>query len=96
MSRDPAPAKGRRKSSRRRLARELRFWRPYVGFLCCYSLSASAIVVAEWTTIAADAVERIGAAPSVAAGPHFTISISSTSKASAAPGRIRGGAPRLP
>jgi hypothetical protein len=96
MSRDPAPAKGRRKSARRRLACELRLWRPFLGFLFCYSLSAAAILVSEWTTTAADEAERASRRPNVAAGPHFTISMSSTSNASAAPGRIRGGAPRLP
>lgn len=84
MIRENAPRKARRKSARRRLGRELRLWLPFVGLLTCYSLSATAIVVSERTTIASSA------------GDHFTISISSTSNASAAPGRMRGGAPRLP
>ena len=86
MVREHAPRKGRRKPSRRRLAREFRLWRPFLGLLTCYSLSATAIVVTERTAVASSA----------GASDHFTISISSTSNASAAPGRIRGGAPRLP
>ncbi len=87
MLREHAPRKGRRKSSRRRLGRELRLWLPFLGLLTCYSLSATAIVVSERTTIGSGAD---------ASDHFFTISISSTSNASAAPGRMRGGAPRLP
>ena len=83
---DSATRKGRRKSSSRRLGRELRLWLPFLGFVCCYSLSATAIVVSERTTIESRE----------ASSAHFTISSSSTSKESAAPGRMRGGAPRLP
>lgn len=80
------PGKGRRKSTSRRRGRDLRLWLPFLGLVSCYSLSATAIVVSERTT-----------APSRLANPdHSTISISSTSNDSAAPGRMRGGAPRLP
>lgn len=81
-----APARGRRKSSHRRLGRDLRLWLPFFGLVSCYSLTATAIVVSERTT----------AASRPASPDHLTISISSTSNDSAAPGRIRGGAPRLP
>lgn len=84
MIRPHAPRKGRRKSARRRIGRELRLWLPFLGLFTCYSLSATAIVVTERTAI------------TPRAGDYFTISISSTSNASAAPGRMRGGAPRLP
>lgn len=83
---DPTPRKGRRKSSSRRLGRELRLWLPFLGFVCCYSLSATAIVVSERTTIGSRE----------AAIAHSTISISSTSNDSAAPGWMRGSMPRLP
>lgn len=87
MKPELAPGKGRHKSSSRRLGRDLRLWLPFLGLLCCYSLSATAIVVSERST-PASASERRG---------HFlTISISSTSNESAAPGRMRGGAPRFP
>lgn len=76
---DPATRKGRRKSSSRRLGRELRLWLPFLGFLCCYSLSATAIVVSERTTVESRE----------ASSAHFTISSSSTSKESAAPRGIR-------
>lgn len=87
MKPELAPGKRRHKSSSRRLGRDLRLWLPFLGLFCCYSLSATAIVVSERTT------------PASAPGrsDHFlTISISSTSNESAAPGRMRGGAPRLP
>jgi hypothetical protein len=86
MIREHTRGKGRRKSTRRQLGRDFRLWLPFLGFLTCYSLSATAIVVSERTTIASSA----------GASDHFTISSSSTSNASAAPGRMRGGAPRLP
>lgn len=79
-----APAKGRRKSSARRLGRDFRLWLPFLGLVSCYSLSATAIVVSERTT----ALSR------PASPDHLTISISSTSNESAAPGRMRGGMPR--
>ena len=83
---EPVPGKGRRKSIARRRGRDLRLWLPFLGLVSCYSLSATAIVVSERTT-----------AHSRPASPdHSTISISSTSNDSAAPGRMRGGAPRLP
>jgi len=85
---DPRPAKGRRKSSSRRLGRELRLWLPFFGFVCCYSLSATAIVVSERATL--------GSGDAASAQFAFTISSSSTSNDSAAPGMMRGGAPRLP
>ena len=79
--------KGRHKSKSRRLGRELRLWLPFLGLLCCYSVSATAIVVTELVTLESRAE----------AEAHFlTISSSSTSNASAAPGMMRGGAPRLP
>lgn len=81
------PGKGRHKSKSRRLGRELRLWLPFLGLLCCYSLSATAIVVTELVTLESR--------PEAEA--HFlTISSNSTSNASAAPGMMRGGAPRLP
>jgi hypothetical protein len=86
MNLESASGIRRRKSSSRRIGREVRLWLPLLGFACCYSLSATAIVVSERTTIESrDARET-----------HLTISISSTSNDSAAPGRMRGGAPRLP
>lgn len=87
MRADRKPEKGRHKSRSRRLARELRLWLPFLGLLCCYSLSATAIVVTELVTVESRPE----------AGTHFlTISSNSTSNASAAPGMMRGGAPRLP
>lgn len=86
MHLEPASRNGRRKSSSRRVGREIRLWLPFLGLVCCYSLSATAIVVSERTT--SESREERDA--------HFTISISSTSNESAAPGRMRGGAPRLP
>lgn len=85
MFQDCSSAKSRHKSSARRLGRDLRLWMPFIGLLCCYSLSATAIVVSERTTI--------GSRPTA---DHSTIASNSTSKASAAPGRMRGGMPRLP
>lgn len=87
MKPELAPGKGRRKSSSRRLGRDLRLWLPFLGLVSCYSLSATAIVVSERTTAASKGSRT----------DHFsTISISSTSNESAAPGWMRGGAPRLP
>ncbi len=80
------PGKGRRKSIARRRGRDLRLWLPLLGLVSCYSLSATAIVVSERTTIPSRRESS----------DHSTISISSTSNDSAAPGRMRGGAPRLP
>lgn len=81
-----SPVRIRRKSRSRRLARDLRTALPFVGFLCCYSMSATAIVMTEWIALESDA----------AAEAHFlTISSSSTSNVSAAPGGMRP-APRLP
>lgn len=87
----------RHKSGERRLRRDLRIWLPLFGFLCCYSISATAIVVTELVASIASARGASGLA-SVASGPdHFlTISSSSTSKTSAALGGMRGNAPRLP
>ncbi len=86
MNLEPTSRNGRRKSSSRRFGREIRLWLPFLGLVCCYSLSATAIVVSERTT--SESREERDA--------HFTISISSTSNESAAPGRMRGGAPRFP
>ena len=86
MNLEPTSRNGRRKSSSRRFGREIRLWLPFLGLVCCYSLSATAIVVSERTTIKSREERDV----------HFTISISSTSNESAAPGRMRGGAPRLP
>ncbi len=86
MNLEPTSRNGRRKSSSRRFGREIRLWLPFLGLVCCYSLSATAIVVSERTTIESREERDV----------HFTISISSTSNESAAPGRMRGGAPRLP
>lgn len=86
MNLEPVSRNGRRKSSSRRFGREIRLWLPFLGLVCCYSLSATAIVVSERTTIESREERDV----------HFTISISSTSNESAAPGRMRGGAPRLP
>ena len=85
MFQESSLEKGRRKSPARRFGRDLRLWMPFVGLLCCYSLSATAIVVSERTAI--------GSRP---AADQSTMASSSTSKASAAPGRMRGGMPRLP
>ena len=76
---DPTTRNTRRKSSSRRLGREFRLWLPLLGFLCCYSLSATAIVVSEGTT--SESRE--------ASSAHFTISSNSTSKESAAPRGMR-------
>ena len=86
MNLQPASRRGRRKSSSRLVGREVRLWLPFLGFVCCYSLSATAIVVSERST--SESRQEHDA--------HLTISISSTSNESAAPGRMRGGAPRLP
>lgn len=76
----------RRKSKSRCVARDLRAALPFVGLFCCYSISATAIVMTE----------RIALESRDALEDHFlTISSSSTSKASAAPGGMRP-APRLP
>jgi hypothetical protein len=89
---------GRRKSRSRRLGRELRLWLPFLGLLCCYSLSATAIVVTERVTLESRTTANASEASEASeASDHLvTISSSSTSKASAAPGMMRGGAPRLP
>lgn len=77
----------RHKPVSRCLRNDLRLWLPLLGFLCCYSLSATAIVVTE----------RASTDPQIPEMAHFlTISSSSTSNASAAPGRMRGGEPPLP
>lgn len=81
-----SPVTIRRKSRSRCRARDLRTALPFVGFLCCYSMSATAIVMTE----------RIALEAGGDASGHFlTISSSSTSKLSAAPGGMRP-APRLP
>lgn len=78
----------RAKSRSRRLRRDLRLWLPAIAFACCYSLSATAIAVAERLWLAPLGRESVGY--------FLTISSSSTSNASAAPGLMSGGAPRLP
>lgn len=81
------PGNGRHKSRSRRMAREWRLWLPFIGLLCCYSLSATAIVVTELATLESRPEQET----------HFlTISSSSTSKTSAAFDLMRGGMPRLP
>jgi hypothetical protein len=86
MSRDPARVRARRKSNARRLGRDVRLWLPFLGLVGCYSLSATAIVVSERATNASPADEA----------DHLTISISSTSNVSAAPGGISGDGLWLP
>jgi hypothetical protein len=86
MRRERSSGTIRRKSKTRCMARDLRVTLPFVGFFCCYSMSATAIVMTE----------RIALESRAALESHsFTISSSSTSKASAAPGGMRP-APRLP
>ena len=78
----------RAKSRSRRMRRDLRLWLPAIAFAFCYSLSATAIAVAERVWLDAPGRETVGYS--------LTISSSSTSNASAAPGLMSGGAPRLP
>jgi hypothetical protein len=79
--------RGRRKRISRRLARDVRTLAPLLGVLLCFVSSASAIVTAEKLPVARTRAAR--AERSAPNPDYLTISISSTSKLSAAPAGIR-------
>ena len=79
MSLEAETWRGRHKRPSRRLLRDLRAFLPVIGVLFCFASSATVIVAAE----------KVPLHKKVESGGYFMISMSSTSKLSAAPAGIR-------
>ncbi len=79
MSPESAPWRGRHKRVSRRLLRDLRTFLPMIGLIFCFASSATVITAAEKVAFL-NKSENDG---------YSTISMSSTSKLSAAPAGIR-------
>lgn len=79
MSLEAESWRGRHKRLSRRLLRDLRTFLPLIGVLFCFASSATVIVAAE----------KVPLHKNAEADGYFKISMSSTSKLSAAPAGIR-------